>query len=381
MKRKLSALIIILILFYQLTIAVYAFPDTETLRPNAAGYYTQLVPTAGKANWDCVDETPSDSDTTRVKTKDIDGSSYADLYNIPNSAIPAGSTINSVTVYMNVKSESATYKSSWKIYLKTNSAYAGGSWVTPGTSYTVYSKAYLTNPITGLAWTIAEIDALQIGEIGESGLDFDYLVYRIGYCTQCWVEIDYTAGAPPEERSYSFTETMKPSASLNRWQEQSRSFTETFILTAASNQWQEHGYVFEQTIKSSETVTYWQEQIYGFVEPTKLSDSLFYLEEITMFFFEYIETIHATDIFLHEIAGSIINYVALALGSLGFILCLYPLTGDDDSTKALAVVTLILSLAGVAFAILGLSYALGIGAVAFVLSIVTIAMVVATKKD
>jgi hypothetical protein len=77
----------------------------------------------------------------------------------------------------------------------------------------------------------------------------------------------------------------------------------------------------------------------------------------------------------------VINLVALAIAALAFALCLYPLTQDDDSAKALAAVTLVLSLAGIAFAVLGYSYALGVGAIGLVLAFASMAMVLATKKD
>jgi hypothetical protein len=76
-----------------------------------------------------------------------------------------------------------------------------------------------------------------------------------------------------------------------------------------------------------------------------------------------------------------INLVALAVAALGVVLCLFPLSKDDDSAKALAAVTLVLSLAAVAFAVLGYSYALGVGAIGLMLAFASIAMVLATKKD
>jgi hypothetical protein len=66
---------------------------TETLRPTGAGTNTELTKNGGTTNWG---NNADDNDATTVKCT---GTSYkVDTYAIGNSAIPAGSTINSVTV-------------------------------------------------------------------------------------------------------------------------------------------------------------------------------------------------------------------------------------------------------------------------------------------
>jgi hypothetical protein len=62
----------------------------------------------------------------------------------------------------------------------------------------------------------------------------------------------FFAAAPPpppaEERSFTFTETMKPSANLYQWQEQRQTFIETTIMTSTFNQWQERYQSFTETL-------------------------------------------------------------------------------------------------------------------------------------
>lgn len=168
---------------------------TETLRPNAAGDLTQCTPFGAVNNWDCVDETPSDEDTTHVGHDGLDGVSRHDLYNLPATSIPAGSTINSVMVY-NRSCTIILGKGSGRTKIKTNGVVYDGETYAPPTSYGDFSTVYANNPQSGVAWTIEEINALQIGVrcvpvlyLGE---------YMSILCTQVYVVIDYTeAVAPP----------------------------------------------------------------------------------------------------------------------------------------------------------------------------------------
>jgi hypothetical protein len=168
---------------------------TETLRPNAVGDKSNLHPNAVVDNYTCVDETPSDDDTTYVSTDTNDQNPEVDLYNLPASAIGALDTINSVTVYHNVRSSSNTYKAAWKPACKTEATEYFGTLVNPTTTYTEYSKQYLVNPNTLAAWTLAEINALQIGSSGYSGKNPSTGRIYVGLCTQSWVVIDYTPAA------------------------------------------------------------------------------------------------------------------------------------------------------------------------------------------
>jgi len=121
--------------------------------------------------------------------------------------------------------------------------------------------------------------------------DYKYSIY----CT-------YTpSGAPAEERSFTFTETMKPSATLYQWQEQTRSFTETVTLTTVLNQWQEHCYVFQQTITPTESITYWQEHGYVLIETIAPTDVLNLWQEQILTF---IETAKPVSALYHWIEGA-----------------------------------------------------------------------------
>jgi hypothetical protein len=171
---------------------------SETLRPNAAGDLTQWFPyPTDYANWDCVNDETPDEDATYVKTGIIAAQEYReDSYNIPDSAIPAGSTINSVTVYSRARSANATFLGIIQELLRISGAtYYGTTHANVPYAYTNFSSTWTTNPATGSAWTISDINALQIGVAGDSGYDPDTDKYFSLYCTQVYVVVDYTPPA------------------------------------------------------------------------------------------------------------------------------------------------------------------------------------------
>jgi len=77
-------------------------PDTEILRPNAAGDYTNIAsqyPDSG-AHWEKVDEATVDDDDYVYTSS---GTQEKDAYNLDSTAIPSGSTINSVTAFLRIR--------------------------------------------------------------------------------------------------------------------------------------------------------------------------------------------------------------------------------------------------------------------------------------
>lgn len=112
-----------------------------------------------------------------------------DTFALPNSGIPAGSTINSVTVYNRKKSihSSASVRTVIRTYSTNYQSDANNDpdWIEISTEYT-------TNPNTSSAWSIAEVNAMEIGTkaIGGSMPGRDAIV------TQVWAVINYDP--PPE---------------------------------------------------------------------------------------------------------------------------------------------------------------------------------------
>ena len=161
----------------------------ETLRPNAAGDTTDIQAQypVSTFHYDKVDEAVSDGDTTYVYIYSDDAWSKYDLYNLPSHSIGSG-TINSIKIYCVCKEWGVAY---CRIKLKTGGAeYDNGSDLALTSSWVSYSNQWNTNPKTSSAWTWTDIDALQIGVYlkGEAA--------TAGYCTQVYVEVDYTEALP-----------------------------------------------------------------------------------------------------------------------------------------------------------------------------------------
>jgi hypothetical protein len=161
--------------------------DVETLRPNGVGD-TVLNTIGGDSpaatNWESVDETTPDESTTFVYGV---GSWRADLHNLQDSSIGAG-TINKVTIYARIKYVTGGYA---RLYLKTNGITHESSNQPISSTWATYSWEHEINPITSNSWTWTEIDNLQAGY---NLLSSDYGTV---YCTQSYVEVDYTP-PPPE---------------------------------------------------------------------------------------------------------------------------------------------------------------------------------------
>ncbi len=157
---------------------------TETLRPNAAGTYSQADPVGEVSNYLCVDEEVADDDSTYVETSG--GATEIDTYNIPDHSEGYG-TISSVTVYVRCRASTTADLHAAETVIRTHSTDYFGTYTLLPLDYTYLSQTYTTNPFTTSAWTWDEIDAL---EIGVRLYDNDDGEVR---CTQVYVEVDYAA--------------------------------------------------------------------------------------------------------------------------------------------------------------------------------------------
>jgi len=150
--------------------------DVETLRPNGNGSYDNLWNSGCSNNWQCVDETSNDGNSSYVYR--TSSSYYNDVYNTENHTTGTG-VIDSLIIYISCRQTS----SSGRIYtrIRTNGSNYNGTQENPGSSYSDYSTVYTTNPGTSSAWTWTEIDNLEIG-----------VRLRRARCTQVWAEVYYT---------------------------------------------------------------------------------------------------------------------------------------------------------------------------------------------
>jgi len=132
----------------------------ETLLPQtdavAAGSNAGLTPSTGTDHGALVAETPPN-------TTDYNGSGTVgakDTYNYPTPTI-AGTIVGIQTNLYVAKSETGTR--SVCAVVRTNSVDYDGANVSPATTYGYFSEVRALNPNTGVAWTGADLTALQAG--------------------------------------------------------------------------------------------------------------------------------------------------------------------------------------------------------------------------
>ena len=159
--------------------------STVNIYPSAVGTHTDFSvypPVPPLANWDAVDETPAnDSDYVWSIT-----ASQNDTYNLQNLSIPAGSTINNITVFERAIYYDTTHKAFY-IIVRTNLADYNGTKKSGLIALNSFNTTWTTNPNTGVAWTISDINNLEVGAqiatvTSQGGINI----------TQVYVTIDYT---------------------------------------------------------------------------------------------------------------------------------------------------------------------------------------------
>jgi hypothetical protein len=126
--------------------------------PNGVGTVSAWTPNGAATIWQSIDQIPQDGDTTYASSSTI-GQQYMCTF----GALPAMQTLISVQLSTYARTDDAgprAYQSGfWK----------GGTFGFSGTNqflagtYNYIEDEYMTNPVTGLAWTPADITGLQFG--------------------------------------------------------------------------------------------------------------------------------------------------------------------------------------------------------------------------
>jgi len=162
----------------------------ETLRPNANGDNSECMGSDSNQtdNYQLVDEA-SANDSDYVHSNGLN-SWTLDLYGMPDTAIPTGSTINKITFYARLSDILSASYASCKFAYKSGGTTYYSSAITVSTSWAQKSWEQTTNQKTSAAWTIDDINALQAGV---SLYQADKAA--IGMCSQLWIVIDYTEAA------------------------------------------------------------------------------------------------------------------------------------------------------------------------------------------
>jgi len=141
----------------------------------AVGAWT-VFPVAPATLWDKVDEVDQDGDASYIRIDALGGNV---LFNIPNFAIPAGSTNIELHMEIWARIEGVPADADGKIYIRVNGAnYQTGFWRTVGDELTYEYNHFIndrfsTNPDTGLAWTVDDINGVGANPLQAIGVNIN----------------------------------------------------------------------------------------------------------------------------------------------------------------------------------------------------------------
>lgn len=161
---------------------------TLTLRPAADGSAVAWVASSG-SDYTCVDEVTANGDTDYVSTISGNAIERFTTDDTAADAIPDSAVINSVTVYWTMKQIGSEYKTVAGL-VRLSSTDSIGSYESPGTGYSEFSKNFTTRPGGG-SWTKQNIKDMEFGFRTGAGTVMDGT--RV---TQCYLVVDYTAEHP-----------------------------------------------------------------------------------------------------------------------------------------------------------------------------------------
>jgi len=142
------------------TARIYDSPTNQTLRPNQSGDETNITSIGGGSptHWEAVSDI---NDATQVYTSS--DTYLRDLYSIPSLTTTNG-TISSVTIYFRIADDNAGGTAYAIPHFKIGATvYSGTEQTQVGVAYATKSQTYTVSPATNAAWTIDEINDMQIG--------------------------------------------------------------------------------------------------------------------------------------------------------------------------------------------------------------------------
>ena len=132
----------------------YTSNGSPTLYPSAIGHYDQWTVNTGTKTY-AVGQTDSD-DTTYISAS---SNNQSETFVLPNVNVPSGATINSVNLYAIARESSGDASIKLRVENGTSGGHQDDSTSYNLTSsYATYSRSMTTNPLTGYAWTVSEVN-------------------------------------------------------------------------------------------------------------------------------------------------------------------------------------------------------------------------------
>lgn len=125
--------------------------------PDSAGDLTQWTPQGFASNWQNVNENPADGDATYNQEATV---TDEDLYNLQVTG--ASGTINGVQVAAMIRKDDVGARSA-QTRLKTGGVTFSGTSTALISTFVCLLTEYAVNPDTTIAWTVANLNALQAG--------------------------------------------------------------------------------------------------------------------------------------------------------------------------------------------------------------------------
>jgi hypothetical protein len=136
-------------------------PETRIYEdlPNGAGAAAEWTPSAG-ANWQCVDEQPSNGDSDYVSAA---SSPLTDVYAFPATTVPTGSIVYGVAVHATARKDDAGTNDLDLVLRSGTTNYASGTSSGLTSTYVRYRRLWDTDPATGTSWTVSGANAASAG--------------------------------------------------------------------------------------------------------------------------------------------------------------------------------------------------------------------------
>jgi hypothetical protein len=144
---------------YAANASLLGYMQVKALMPAGTGDGATMTPSAAVANWTCVDEIPSDDDTTYVESSTPGDK---DTYAIQDHGLTAGQVLAVQTHHVARRTDGASRQ--FQSVLRYSGSEATGATQTLGSSYAPYSALFDDCPGT-TGWTLAQLAALKVGQV------------------------------------------------------------------------------------------------------------------------------------------------------------------------------------------------------------------------